>query len=149
MYINSNNKDSIDDICKIPYEVFLMVGNSLLQESINQSEIKLDYNINENLEYEIIELEKQKTQILEQIEILSLSNKKLSDKIKENEVNLTKLNKNKFSFFSYSNKQNLYKVITDDQKAYDKTFETLSELYEELIQLTNKINGLSNYFIYF
>jgi len=143
MYINSNNKDSIDDICKIPYEVFLMVGNSLLQESINQSEIKLDYNINENLEYEIIELEKQKTQILEQIEILSLSNKKLSDKIKENEVNLTKLNKNKFSFFSYSNKQNLYKVITDDQKAYDKTFETLSELYEELIQLTNKINGLS------
>ncbi len=143
MYINSNNKDSKDDICKIPYEVFLMIGNSLLQESINQSQIKIDYNINENFEDEIIELEKQKTQILEQIEILSLSNKKLSDKIKENEVNLTKLNKNKFSFFSYSNKQNLYKVITDDQKTYNETFETLSELYEELIQLTNKINGLS------
>ena len=36
----------------------------------------------------------QKIKIFEEIEKLSLSNKKLSDKIKENEVNLTKLNKN-------------------------------------------------------
>ncbi len=130
MYINNNNKESLDDIGKIPIEVFITIGQSLVEECVN-------------FEYEINELENKKIKIFEEIEKLSLSNKKLSDKIKENEVNLTKLNKNKFSFFYKSNKEHLYKVLTDDQKLYDETFEQISELYEEIIQITEKIKGLS------
>ncbi len=168
MYLNNNNKDSLDDIGKIPYITFLRIGNSLFPDGI---EINLEDNIksisksnsNSNLNYtdelgidmgldmgmdmgmdlNVDELEKQKSNILKEIEELSLSNKKLSDKIKENQVNLTKLNNNKFSFFFKSNKENLYKTLTNDQELYNETFEKISELYEDLIQLKDKIKKLS------
>ncbi len=139
MYTNNKNKDSLDDISKIPYITFLRIGETLIS---NDLENNLENDINYNFEDKIKELETIKIEFTEEIRILSLLNKKLSDSIKENEIKLQELSNKKFLFFSKSNKQNLQKILENDTKLYDKNFTKISDLYEQLIEITEQLKNL-------
>ncbi len=54
MYTNNKNKDSLDDISKIPYITFLRIGETLIS---NDLENNLENDINYNFEDKIKELE--------------------------------------------------------------------------------------------
>ncbi len=73
---------------------------------------------------------------------MSLLNKKLSDSIKENEIKLQELSNMKFLFFSKSNKQNLQKILENDTKLYNENFAKISDLYEQLIEITEQLKNL-------
>ncbi len=139
MYTNNKNKDSLDDISKIPYITFLRIGETLIS---NDLENNLENDINYNFEEKIKELETRKTEITEEIRILSLLNKKLSDEIKENEIKLQELLNKKFLFFFKSNKQNLQKTLENDTKLYNENFTKISDLYEQLIEITDQLKNL-------
>ncbi len=135
MYISNNNNLSLDDMKKISYEVFLNIGQSLCS----------DPEIFVNFEEDKKKLEIKKNEILKQIEILTESNKKLSDKIKQSEIQLKK----KSSFLSLLSKtsSDKYKDFTTNQRVYNETFEKISELYEEIIEINDELKKIENNYI--
>ena len=87
---------------------------------------------------ELKSFEKEKTDILNKIEILSTSNKKISDKLKEYECELDGLN-NKFSIFLNFKRAKIKKMIERDTKIYNETFEKVTNMYEQIIAIEESI----------
>ena len=87
---------------------------------------------------ELKSFEKEKTDILNKIEILSTSNKKISDKLKEYECELDGLN-NKFSIFLNFKRAKIKKMIDRDSKIYNETFEKVTNMYEQIIAIEESI----------
>ena len=87
---------------------------------------------------ELKSFEKEKTDILNKIEILSTSNKKISDKLKDYECELDGLN-NKFSIFLNFKREKIKKMIDRDTKIYNETFEKVTNMYEQIIAIEESI----------
>ena len=87
---------------------------------------------------ELKSFEKEKASILNKIEILSTSNKKISDKLKEYECELDGLN-NKFSIFLNFKRAKIKKMIDRDSKIYNETFEKVTNMYEQIIAIEESI----------
>lgn len=113
--------------------VFLRIGQTLcnnndcVYKDINLKFLKLDENIKS--------FENEKVYILNKIEILSLSNKKISDTLKKYESELNDSN-NKFSIFGNFK---IKKIIERDTKIYNETFEKITNMYEQIIQIEESI----------
>jgi len=118
--------------------VFLRIGQSLcnnndcVYKDINLKFLKLDETIQS--------FENEKVSILNKIEILSLSNKKISDTLKkyESELNDSDLN-NKFSIFLNFKREKIKKIIERDTKIYNETFEKITNMYEQIIEIEESI----------
>ena len=118
--------------------VFLRIGQSLcnnndcVYKDINLKFLKLDETIKS--------FENEKVSILNKIEILSLSNKKISDILKkyESELNDYDLN-NKFSIFFNFKREKIKKIIERDTKIYNETFEKITNMYEQIIKIEEDI----------
>ena len=81
--------------------------------------------------------ETKKKELLVQIEYLTLSNKKLSDKIKLKENELYNSNKTFKILDFFTNKQKIAKLkkeIEEENKIYTDTFEKITNMYEEIEQ---------------
>jgi hypothetical protein len=87
---------------------------------------------------ELKSFEKEKASILSKIEILSTSNKKISDKLKDYECELDDLN-NKFSIFLNFKRAKIKKMIDRDSKIYNETFEKVTNMYEQIIAIEESI----------
>lgn len=87
---------------------------------------------------ELKSFENEKTSILNKIEILSSSNKKISDKLKAYECELDGLN-NKFSIFLNFKRAKIKKMIERDTKIYNETFEKVTNMYEQIIEIEESI----------
>lgn len=87
---------------------------------------------------ELKSFENEKTDILNKIEILSTSNKKISDTLKEYECELAGLN-NKFSIFLNFKRAKIKKMIDRDTKIYNETFEKVTNMYEQIIIIEESI----------
>ena len=87
-------------------------------------------------------VETKKKELLDQIEYLTLSNKKLSDKIKIKENELYDLN-NTFTILDFfTNKQKIAKLkkeVEEENKIYNDTFDKITNMYEEIEQIGQKI----------
>lgn len=109
--------------------VFIRIGESLCYQ--NQF-----YKDDENETFEI-----KKKELLDQIEYLTLSNKKLSDKIKIKEIELHNLN-NTFTILDFfTNKQKIAKLkkeIEEENRMYNDTFDKITNMYEEIEQIGQK-----------
>ena len=85
--------------------------------------------------------ETKKKELLDQIEYLTLSNKKLSDKIKLKENELHDLN-NTFTILDFfTNKQKIAKLkkeVEEENKIYNDTFDKITNMYEEIEQIGKK-----------
>jgi hypothetical protein len=118
--------------------VFLRIGQSLcnnndcVYKDINLKFLKLDETIQS--------FENEKVSILNKIEILYLSNKKISDTLKkyESELNDSDLN-NKFSIFLNFKREKIKKIIEIDTKIYNETFEKITNMYEQIIEIEESI----------
>lgn len=126
---NDNNEDFLYDN-EFDRSVFIKIGESM-------------YN---NLDCFLIDEEKEtmfetKKELLYQIEYLTLSNKKLSDKLKIKEIELHNLN-NKFTIFDFfTNKQKIAKLkkeVEEENKIYNDTFDKITNMYEEIEQIGQK-----------
>jgi citrate synthase len=110
--------------------VFIRIGQSLC----DQHQI-----YKEDDENEIFETKKR--ELLDQIEYLTLSNKKLSDKIKIKENELHDLN-NTFTILDFfTNKQKIAKLkkeVEEENKLYNDTFDKITNMYEEIDQIGQK-----------
>lgn len=86
-------------------------------------------------------VETKKKELLDQIEYLTLSNKKLSDKIKIKENELHDLN-NTFTILDFfTNKQKIAKLkkeVEEENKIYNDTFDKITNMYEEIEQIGQK-----------
>ena len=126
--------------------VFLRIGQSLcdnndcVYKDINLKFFKLDETIKS--------FENEKISILNKIEILSLSNKKISDTLKkyESELNDSDLN-NKFSIFLNFKREKLKKIIERDTKIYNETFEKVTNMYEQIIAIEESIKKNKSLYI--
>lgn len=118
-FLYDNDFDNEFDI-----SVFIRIGQSLC----DQHQI-----YKEDDENEIFETKKR--ELLDQIEYLTLSNKKLSDKIKIKENELHDLN-NTFTILDYfTNKQKIAKLkkeVEEENKLYNDTFDKITNMYEEI-----------------
>ena len=118
--------------------VFLRIGQSLCNN--NDCVYKDNNLIFLKLDETIKSFENEKVSILNKIEILSLSNKKISDTLKkyESELNDSDLN-NKFSIFENFKREKIKKIIERDTKIYNETFEKITNMYEQIIQIEENI----------
>jgi hypothetical protein len=124
-FLYDNDFDNEFDI-----SVFIRIGQSLC----DQHQI-----YKEDDENEIFETKKR--ELLHQIEYLTLSNKKLSDKIKIKENELHDLN-NTFTILDFfTNKQKIAKLkkeVEEENKLYNDTFDKITNMYEEIDQISQK-----------
>ena len=95
---------------------------------------------------ELKSFENEKASILNKIEILSTSNKKISDKLKEYECELDGLN-NKFSIFLNFKRAKIKKMIDRDTKIYNETFEKVTNMYEQIIAIEESIKKNKSLYI--
>lgn len=123
--MNSDKNDFLYDN-EFDISVFIRIGQSLCYQ--NQF-----YKDDEN---EIFEIKKK--ELLDKIEYLTLSNKKLSDKIKLKENELHNLN-NTFTILDFfTNKQKIAKLkkeVEEENKIYNDTFDNITNMYEEIEQI--------------
>jgi|LakMenEpi03Aug12_release.lakeMendotaPanAssembly.Ray.scaffolds.fasta_scaffold596208_2 hypothetical protein len=123
--MNSDKNDFLYDN-EFDISVFIRIGQSLCYQ--NQF-----YKDDEN---EIFEIKKK--ELLDKIEYLTLSNKKLSDKIKLKENELHNLN-NTFTILDFfTNKQKIAKLkkeVEEENKIYNDTFDKITNMYEEIEQI--------------
>jgi hypothetical protein len=127
---NDNDEDFLYDN-EFDRSVFIKIGESM-------------YN---NLDCFLIDEEKEtmfetkKKELLDQIEYLTLSNKKLSDKIKLKENELHNLN-NTFTILDFfTNKQKIAKLkkeVEEENRIYNDTFDKITNMYEEIEQIGQK-----------
>lgn len=109
---------------------FIKIGESLYND------LDCYYKHDDNEKFET-----KKKELLDQIEYLTLSNKKLSDKIKIKEIELHNLN-NTFTIFDFfTNKQKITKLkkeVEEENKIYNDTFDKITNMYEEIEQIGQK-----------
>jgi hypothetical protein len=148
-----NNSDN-DLSLKIDSSVFLRIGQSLCKDneysfidvSLNtktQEEYKRDYFL--KLDEIIKSFENKKNDILNDISFLTIHNKKISDKIKLQEYELNII-QSKISFPWVLNKEKNKKLIQEDKKIYKETFEKITSLHEEIINLNEYIKKTKSYY---
>ena len=148
-----NNSDN-DLSLKIDSSVFLRIGQSLCKDNdysfidfpVNkktQEEYKRDYFL--KLDEIIKSFENKKNDILNKINFLTIHNKNISDKIKLQEYELHVL-QSKISFPWVLNKEKNKKLIQEDKKIYKETFEKITSLYEEIINLNEYIKKTKSYY---
>jgi hypothetical protein len=148
-----NNSDN-DLSLKIDSSVFLRIGQSLCKDNdysfkdfpVNiktQEEYKRDYFL--KLDEIIKSFENKKNDILNNINFLTIHNKKISDKIKLQEYELHVL-QSKISFPWVLNKEKNKKLIQEDKKIYKETFEKITSLHEEIINLNEYIKKTKSYY---
>lgn len=110
--------------------VFIRIGESLYND------LDCYYKDDDNEKFET-----KKKELLDQIEYLTLSNKKLSDKIKVKENELYDLN-NTFTILDFfTNKQKIAKLkkeIEEENRMYNDTFDKITNMYEEIEQIGQK-----------
>ncbi len=125
--------------------VFLRIGQSLCNNDCVYKDINLKFL---KLDETIQSFENEKVSILNKIEILSLSNKKISDTLKkyESELNDSDLN-NKFSIFLNFKREKLKKIIERDTKIYNETFEKITNMYEQIIKIEEQIKKTKAFYI--
>ena len=116
--------------------VFLRIGQSLCNN--NDCVYKDNNLIFLKLDETIKSFENEKVSILNKIEILSLSNKKISDTLKKYESELNDSN-NKFSIFLNFKREKIKKIIERDTKIYNETFEKITNMYEQIIKIEENI----------
>jgi hypothetical protein len=147
---NSDNNLSL----KIDSSVFLRIGQSMCKDnnyyfidvSLNiktQEEYKRDYFL--KLDEAIKSFEDQKNDILNKINFLTITNKKTSDKIKLQEYELAFLEK-KLSFPWVLNKENFKNAIQNNKNLYKETFEKITNLHEQIINLNEYIKKNKSYY---
>lgn len=148
--IKNNSEESITN--QIDPIVFLMIAQSMVNNDNNaglfliNKKSQKDY-INEyhkKLDNDIKTFENDKVDIFNKIELLTISNKQISDKIKENEVKLSKLNNN--FFFSFHQIKKLKYEILQDCNYYNETFEKISNMYEEILKIEECIKKTKSYY---
>jgi hypothetical protein len=121
----NNDQDFLYDN-EFDSSAFLKIGESMYNN--NDSFCKDDENET---------FETKKKELLVQIEYLTLSNKKLSDKIKLKENELYNSNKTLKILDFFTNKQKIAKLkkeIEEENKIYTDTFEKITNMYEEIEQ---------------
>jgi hypothetical protein len=148
-----NNSDN-DLSLKIDSSVFLRIGQSMCEDnnyyfidvSLNiktQEQYKRDYFL--KLDESIKSFEDQKNDILNKINFLTITNKKTSDKIKLQEYELAFLEK-KLSFPWVLNKENFKNSIQNNKNLYKETFEKITNLHEQIINLNEYIKKTKSYY---
>lgn len=150
--IKNNSED--DFFSEFDKNVFIKIGEAMVNESNNsiiinnniksEEEYKREYNL--KLENDIQNFENEKTDIFNKIELLTISNKNLSDKIKINELKLSNLN-NKLFFLNFSEKNIIIKELYNDNRFYNETFEKISLMYEEILKIEEYIKKTKSYFV--
>lgn len=141
MFKNNNNANFVTEFDS---SVFLRMGQSLYNNNDmfffkNTKTIEEYKGIDKFLNLdELKTFENEKTDILNKIEILTTSNKKISDKLKEYECELDDLN-NKFSIFLNFKRAKIKKIIERDTKIYNETFEKVTNMYEQIIAIEESI----------
>ena len=126
--MNSDKNDFLYDN-EFDISVFIRIGQSLCYQ--NQF-----YKDDEN---EIFEIKKK--ELLDKIEYLTLSNKKLSDKIKIKEIELHNLNKNFTILDFFTNKQKISKLkkeLQEENQIYNYTFDKITTMYDEIGKIGQK-----------
>lgn len=131
-------KNNSDDNFATEFDssVFLRIGQSLCNNSdcvykdINLKFLKLDETIKS--------FENEKVSFLNKIEILSLSNKKISDKLNEHETELKDLN---------FKRDKIKNMIEEDTKIYNETFEKITNMYEQILQIEESIKKTKMHYI--
>jgi hypothetical protein len=154
--IKNNSEDNFFN--EFDKNVFIKIGEAMMNESYNNNNINNNNNNNNKsleeykreyhlkLENDIKNFENEKIDIFNKIELLTISNKKLSDKIKNNELKLSNLN-NKFIFFNASEIDIIKKELQHDNKYYNETFEKISNMYEEILKINDYIKKTKSYFV--
>ena len=110
-------------------DMFFFKNNKTIEEYKGDF-LKLDENIKS--------FENEKASILNKIEILTMSNKKISDTLRKYETELNDVN-NKFSIFLNFKRAKIKKMIERDTKIYNETFEKVTNMYEQIIAIEESI----------
>ena len=137
-----NDDEITQELDEFDRSVFLRIGQSLCRDDecyCRDDDFLL--NKKESLYEEKKIFETQKSEILNQIEYLTISNKKLSDKIKSNEDKLHSI-ETIFSILGFINKNKIKKTIEDDSKLYNETFDKITNMYEEIVTIDESIKNL-------
>jgi len=136
-----NDDEITQELDEFDRSVFLRIGQSLCRGDCYCRDDDFLLNKKESLYEEKKIFEIQKSEILNQIEYLTISNKKLSDKIKSNEDKLHSIETN-FSILGFINKNKIKKTIEDDSKLYNETFDKITNMYEEIVTIDEFIKNL-------
>ena len=120
-------------------DMFFFKNNKTIEEYKGDF-LKLDENIKS--------FENEKASILNKIEILTMSNKKISDKLRKYETELNDVN-NKFSIFLNFKRAKIKKMIERDTKIYNETFEKVTNMYEQIIEIEESIKKTKSLYTQF
>ena len=129
---------SNEDLNEFDGRVFIMIGQSLSNESEESNNIIKSLNKNqENYTREYIaNFEAEKIEKTKELKNLIEISTKLTSKIKANEKLLEK-EKGKFKLFSSERK--LSKIIEEDTQIYNDIFVKISDLHEDLLNIDKLI----------
>jgi predicted nucleic acid-binding Zn-ribbon protein len=120
-------------------DMFFFKNNKTIEEYKGDF-LKLDENIKS--------FENEKASILNKIEILTMSNKKISDTLRKYETELNDVN-NKFSIFLNFKRSKIKKMIERDTKIYNETFEKVTNMYEQIIEIEEFIKKTKSLYTQF
>ena len=120
-------------------DMFFFKNNKTIEEYKGDF-LKLDENIKS--------FENEKASILNKIEILTMSNKKISDTLRKYETELNDVN-NKFSIFLNFKRAKIKKMIERDTKIYNETFEKVTNMYEQIIEIEESIKKTKSLYTQF
>ena len=120
-------------------DMFFFKNNKTIEEYKGDF-LKLDENIKS--------FENEKASILNKIEILTMSNKKISDTLRKYETELNDVN-NKFSIFLNFKRAKIKKMIERDTKIYNETFEKVTNMYEQIIEIEASIKKTKSLYTQF
>ena len=120
-------------------DMFFFKNNKTIEEYKGDF-LKLDENIKS--------FENEKASILNKIEILTMSNKKISDTLRKYETELNDVN-NKFSIFLNFKRAKIKKMIERDTNIYNETFEKVTNMYEQIIEIEASIKKTKSLYTQF
>ena len=120
-------------------DMFFFKNNKTIEEYKGDF-LKLDENIKS--------FENEKASILNKIEILTMSNKKISDTLRKYETELNDVN-NTFSIFLNFKRAKIKKMIERDTKIYNETFEKVTNMYEQIIEIEESIKKTKSLYTQF
>ena len=119
--------------------MFFLNNNKTIEEYKGDF-LKLDENIKS--------FENEKASILNKIEILTMSNKKISDTLRKYETELNDVN-NTFSIFLNFKRAKIKKMIERDTNIYNETFEKVTNMYEQIIEIEESIKKTKSLYTQF
>ena len=120
-------------------DMFFFKNNKTIEEYKGDF-LKLDENIKS--------FENEKASILNKIEILTMSNKKISDTLRKYETELNDVN-NTFSIFLNFKRAKIKKMIERDTNIYNETFEKVTNMYEQIIEIEESIKKTKSLYTQF